>query len=264
LFTLEFSLQLALLGVGVGVFSAALGLGGGVLMVPAFLAFVPDIDAHTAKGTSLFIIIFVSGLNAWRQNRGLEKPWRLVALLAGGSVAGSYAGALLTSVMPEQVVLALFLLLLAVLTVRTFLISEQATHVDQVRWRPGVALGIGLLAGIAGGATGTGGGAVLIPLALMAGIVINARVVGLSNLVMVFTSISGSIAHFQADVLYPAPWTVGHVALSLVPLVFLGAQIGSELGYRINERMTLKQRRTAMGAMLLLISLQLFYRMLTH
>lgn len=230
-------------------------------MVPAFLAVVPGLDTHTAKGTSLFIIIFVSGLNAWRQNRHLpHKPWGLVAMLAGGSIVGSYLSAYLTSLMPEEVILVLFILLMAAVAWRTFSL-KAAAHVDEVQWRPWTAVGIGAIAGIAGGSTGTGGGAVLIPLALMAGLEVNERVVGLSNLVMVFTSIAGSIAHFQAARVYDAPWTIGHVCLAFVPLVFVGAQVGSELGYRINRSLTLKHRKWFMGGMLLLIALQLLYRL---
>ena len=58
--------RMMLIGSGVGLISAALGWGGGILMVPAFLEFVPGMDPHTAKGTSLFIIVFVSTTNVWR------------------------------------------------------------------------------------------------------------------------------------------------------------------------------------------------------
>ena len=56
------------LGVGVGLMSGALGLGGGILMVPAFLEFVPVMDPHTAKGTSLLIIAWPRP--TWRLSEG--------------------------------------------------------------------------------------------------------------------------------------------------------------------------------------------------
>jgi len=250
-----------LLGVGVGILSAALGLGGGILMVPAFLLFVEGMDPHTAKGTSLFIIIFVSLFNAWRINRGLPAiPWRLALTLAVGSIVGGYAGAFLTDRMSPQAVLWIFLVLLLVLAVYTFLLKPVQVRAEQVRQRLVLALLIGLFAGLVGGATGTGGGIVLIPLALMAGIITNERVVGLSMLVMVFTSVAGSVAHLQAPQVYPAAWTVGHVYLALVPLVFLGALAGSEAGKVINRHLTIQRRRIAMGGMLLILCAQILYR----
>ena len=257
-----FFFELFLIGIGVGLISGALGLGGGILMVPAFLAFVPGLDAHTAKGTSLFIIIFVSIINAWRLDKNfLNHPWALAGLLALGSIFGSYGAAFVTARMSEDTVLVLFMLLIAVLAIRTFFLKDRPVLEDDVHRRNGLALSIGLVAGIVGGGTGTGGGAVLIPLALMMGLTTNREAVGLSNTVMIATSLAGSLAHLRAAEIYPQTWVVGHVYFALVPLVFIGAQVGSPVGKWINHRLTLERRRVAMGVMLLLITGQLLYRL---
>lgn len=259
---LSFLLLQVLVGVGAGIISGALGLGGGILMVPAFMTFVPGMETHTAKGTSLFLIIFVSALNAWRQNRDLERiPWELAAWLATGSIVGSYVAAWITATLPENITLLIFLVLLVLVAWRTFLIKPRTVMESEVRQRRAVTVSIGLLAGIFGGATGTGGGAVLIPLALMAGIVVNERAVGLSNLVMVGTAIAGTIAHLRAEPIYPSDWTVGHVYFAIVPLVFLGSQLSSPYGERLNVKLTLPRRKLLMGVMLLLIALRLGWRL---
>jgi uncharacterized membrane protein YfcA len=252
---LFYSVEMLLLGAGVGLLSAALGLGGGILMVPAFMTFIAGMDEHTAKGSSLFIIIFVALLNAWRHNRGRDDiPWALAAVLAVGSVSGGFAGAWVTARLEASTVIAIFLVFIMAVGLRTFFIEPR--HVDEsaVRRRTPLALLIGLVAGLAGGATGTGGGAVLIPLALMTGIASNMRVVGLSNMVMVATSIAGTVAHLQAEAIFQGPYTVGHVEFSMAPLVFLGAQLGSLPGKRINALLTLPRRRVVMGVLLLLVS----------
>lgn len=252
-----------LLGVGVGLISGSLGLGGGVIMVPAFLTFVPGMDPHTAKGTSLCIIVFVALLNAWRLNRGLaHKPWRLAGLLAAGSIAGGYTGAWVTAQLPEQAVLWLFMALVAVFGVRTFFLQPPEVDAAQVRRRFLLPLCIGFAAGVVGGATGTGGGAVLVPLTLFAALTVNARVTGLSNMVMVATSLAGTLAHLRAEPVFPGQWVVGHVYLYVVPFVFAGAQIGSPVGTRLNARLTLSRRRVVLGALLLLIAARILYRLL--
>lgn len=258
----SFLFEMVLLGIGAGIVSGSLGLGGGIIMVPAFLTFVPGMDTNTAKGTSLFLIIFISALNAFRQTHHWEhRPWRLAGFLALGSIVGSYVGALATSAMPERVVLAIFLFLIAILAVRTFFLKPRAVDQAAVRSRPVASVTIGGLTGMFGGATGTGGGSVLIPLALLAGIVSNERVVGLSNMVMVATSIAGTIAHLQAEVHFPGQWTVGQVYLPLVPIVFIGSQIGSPIGRWINPHLTLRRRRLLMAAMLLIITARLSVRL---
>ena len=258
-----YCVEMLLIGVGVGLISGALGLGGGILMVPAFISFIPGMDAHTAKGTSLFIIIFVALLNAWRLNRGLErKPWELAAGLAAGSICGGYAGAWITTFLSERAVLAFFMALLMGLAVRTFFLNPRIVHENDVRKGLAISVIIGVLAGIVGGATGTGGGAVLVPLALLAGLVTNERVVGLSNMVMVATALAASAAHLQAEPVFVSPWTAGHIYFYVVPLVFLGTQIGSPIGTRINAHLTLPRRRVVLGILLLVIVVRLSLRLL--
>lgn len=251
------------LGVGVGVMSAGLGLGGGILMVPAFLTFAPGMEEHTATGTSLFVILFVALLNAWRLNAGLPgTPWRLAAVLSTGALAGGYAGKRAASLLPAEAVAAFFLVFLFAVGVRTFFLVQPEVRDEDVRRRGATAGIIGLTAGFVGGGTGTGGGAVLVPLALLAGLVTNARVVGLSNLVMVATSAAGTLAAFQAPRVYDGLWTAGQVELSLAPLVFIGAQLGSRPGLRLNAALSLPRRRAIMGCLLLLIAARIAWRLL--
>ncbi len=262
--TFSFVLGLLLLGVCVGILSSALGLGGGILMLPAFVTFIAGMDAHTAKGTSLFIIIFVALFNAGRHLRDAKHmPWHSVLFLAMGSIVGSYSAAWLTSQLSEDLVLIVFIMLLLLLAIRTFFIRYRIVHESQVRRRIPTTLFIGLSVGIVGGSTGTGGGIILIPLALMAGIASNSIVVGLSNMVMVFTCLAGSIAHLMATPIHPGPWIVGHINFALVPMVLIGSQVGSEIGHRLNRHITLKRRRILMGGLLVIIILRLGYQLLS-
>lgn len=251
-----------ILGGAVGLISNALGLGGGVFMVPAFLEFVPGMDAHTAKGSSLFIIIFVAAVNAWRLNRGCpDKPWAAAAFIASGSILGAYFGGWATGFVPERGVIGIFVFLLVVLSVRTLLIEPATVTQDAVRRRRVLTFLIGLAAGVVSGATGLGGGAVVVPLALMAGIASNERVVGLSNMVMVATCLAATTAHLQGQQEFDMPWTFGQVNIVLAPAVFIGAQLFSPLGRWTNRKLTLRHRRVALGAVLLIIAGRLFWRL---
>ncbi len=248
---------LLLLGCGVGVVITAVGIGGGVLMVPAFMGFVPAMDAHTAKGTSLFIIGFVAAVAVRRGRRGGGgPPWSVAAWMAAGSVLGAFTAAWLTARLPERLVVGGFLALLLWLAVQTFLL-KSAPRPHEVRRRPGLSVLVGLGAGAASGATGTGGGLVLVPLSLIAGVTTNGHAVLLSNMVMIATSAAGTLAHLTAPPEYPSPWTIGQVWLPPVPLVLLGTLAGMRAGERANRILTLPRRRALMGALLLLIAAQM-------
>jgi uncharacterized membrane protein YfcA len=256
-----FILGMLALGGGVGLISAALGLGGGILMVPAFLTFVPGMDAHTAKGTSLFIIIFVAALNTWRLNHGhRDRHWDVVGAMAAGSIAGGYLGAWVTTLLSDDAVIWIYIIFLMAAAIRTFLIQTIAVRAEDVRRRNGMAVAIGLGAGAVGGGTGTGGGLLMVPLSLMAGIITNERVVALSNAVMVATAIAGSVAHLGAARTVELPWTVGHISFALVPLVFIGSQIAAPWGHRLERHLTLKRRKLVMGGLLLAIAARLAYQ----
>ncbi|MBM3289701.1 MAG: sulfite exporter TauE/SafE family protein, partial [Candidatus Hydrogenedentes bacterium] len=127
--TVWFVVEMLALGCAVGMISAALGLGGGIFMVPAFLFFVKGMDAHTAKGTSLFIIIFVSMVNAWRMNRGhADRQTGLALVFACGSVVGGYLGSWLTTLLPDAGVIWLFIALLGFVGLRTFFITPKVVR----------------------------------------------------------------------------------------------------------------------------------------
>jgi len=259
--TAVFFAEMLALGAGVGIVSAALGIGGGTLMVPAFLALIPQMDINTAKGSSLFAIMFVTAYQSWEARRaGIRTPWDVVAACAIGSVAGGYAGGAITALLRDDVVTWIFIALLLFAGVRTFFLKQRTVREDEVRKRQILSVAIGFVAGIVGGGTGTGGGLVLVPLALWAGIASNERVVALSNTVMVATSAAGALAHALATRTVDMPWTYGLVNVSLAPLVCIAAILCTKPGRWINAQLSLPRRKAVMGTILVLIAIQLAAR----
>lgn len=254
---------LALVGILVGIVSAALGIGGGTIMVPAFIIVFPDMDLNTAKGSSLLIITFVAAYNSFKMNRGhMRSPWSVIGLVAAGSLVGGYLGGWTTSLMSDRVVAWIFIGLLGFAAARTFMLEPPSVSEERVRRRRMLSIAIGLATGFVSGATGTGGGAILVPMALWAGIVSNERVVALSNTVMIATCASGTLAHAMGDATFDMAWTYGLVNVSFAPVVVVAALMAAPLGRWINYRLTLPRRRAVMGVLLLLIALRLLGRAL--
>lgn len=258
--TVPFILGMLLVGLAVGLMNAALGIGGGILMVPALLEFVPGMDPHTAKGTSLFVIVFVAAINAWRQNRGQEVPWRAAGFLVAGSMLGGYAGAWVTGLLSGVAITWVFVGVLGVIVVRLLFSEPKAAAVRRDVSHDIVALSIGLVTGVASGATGIGGGLVLVPLSLIAGIASNERVTALSNLVMVATCMAAVAVQLRAPSTFSLPGTVGQVSLMLAPVVFVGAQFGSILGRRINTRLSYRGRKGALIATIVIVMVRMAWR----
>ena len=96
-----------LVGIVVGAWAAALGLGGGLLSVPA-LVLLFGADLHTAAGTSLLIFIPNSIVGAVAHLRhGTASP-RLSSYLSLGAVPGAAAGALLALALDDVVLNLVF------------------------------------------------------------------------------------------------------------------------------------------------------------
>jgi uncharacterized protein len=81
-----------LLGLAAGTLSALMGVGGGVILVPALvLGF--GFTQHAAEGTSLLVIIPTAVMGALRHARHGYTDWRLGLLVGAGGLAGGQLGA---------------------------------------------------------------------------------------------------------------------------------------------------------------------------
>lgn len=83
------------IGLGAGVLVGLLGIGGGVVLVPA-MVYLLRMDQHLAQGTSLLILLPPVGLGALREYwKHGEVDLRSGILCALGMLVGGYAGGLL-------------------------------------------------------------------------------------------------------------------------------------------------------------------------
>jgi hypothetical protein len=100
-------LAAALLGLAGGVVGGMLGVGGGILFVPA-LALVLGLTQVEAEATSLLAVVGVGLVGAWRQyGYGNVRP-RDGALMGALSVAGVAGGVAVANVLPEHALKLLF------------------------------------------------------------------------------------------------------------------------------------------------------------
>ena len=108
--------ELLAIGLGAGILSGLLGIGGGLVMVPA-MALILGFDQHVAQGTSLLVIIpaALSGtLTHYRNGRVSLRDAGFLAL--GGAVAAAFGSTLALSVDDALLrrLFAVFLIVVAV------------------------------------------------------------------------------------------------------------------------------------------------------
>ena len=97
-----------LLGLGVGLLVGLMGVGGGVVLVPA-LVYIVKMDQHLAQGTSLLIQLPPIGLGAlylyWKKG---NVDLRAGLVCAAGFLFGGYFGSVIAVGMASNQLRALF------------------------------------------------------------------------------------------------------------------------------------------------------------
>ncbi len=86
-------IKLLSLGLVSGIFGGVLGIGGGLIMIPAMVLLM-GFDQKLAQGTSLAILVLPIGiLGAWRYYQAGNVKLNIVLWIALGFVFGAYVGA---------------------------------------------------------------------------------------------------------------------------------------------------------------------------
>jgi len=107
-------------GVVIGVISGIVGIGGGVLFIPA-LIWLFGMDQHKAQGTSLGALLAPVGVFAFLEYyRHGNADLRIALLLAAGFLAGGYFGAVAAQHIPELWLRRIFAIMLVVIGGRMF------------------------------------------------------------------------------------------------------------------------------------------------
>lgn len=90
-----------LLALAGGALGGLLGVGGGILFVPALVVFL-DAGQLGAEATSLLIIVPVAVVGTWRQHRHGNVDLRAGITIGLLSLPGVVAGVALANVVPER------------------------------------------------------------------------------------------------------------------------------------------------------------------
>jgi uncharacterized membrane protein YfcA len=119
----------ALLGFAGGTVGGLLGVGGGILFVPALAIFLDEPQLR-AEATSLVAIVPVALVGAWRQNAYGNVRVRDGLLVGALSPLGVAAGVVLSNAVSEralEIAFALLLLFVAAQLARRGLLSAPET-----------------------------------------------------------------------------------------------------------------------------------------
>lgn len=224
-------LLLLLFGIVTGTLSGILGIGGGLLLVPALiLSGTPTTVAATA--TSLIGVFLSASSGSLRNWQAGDLNWQVSLTLAAFGILTAQVGAIVGDRLPDAL-LSLGFAALLVITIYLMSLRKRLRHGPEAKpptYRLVPTAGIGLLAGLLSGLFGVGGGVVMVPLqTLILGEPIKAAVRNSLGAIVLIAA-SGLFRHaLQNNVL----WVPG-LCLGVGGIV--GAQYGARLLPKLPER----------------------------
>jgi uncharacterized membrane protein YfcA len=201
----------------------------------------PDIAIRIAFGTSLLVILPTSVSGTWRHNKKKAIRWKTALILGSCALVGAVVGATLAARLPENTLKVGFggLVLAVALWMGLGLMPKLRRETEEPReifWLVAVC---GFPIGMVTGLTGLGGGALIVPMLVLALYFPMHIAIGTSVASIIFASLGGIVGYIVNGLEVPGllPYSLGYVNLPIwlclaatsIPLAQLGARAAHAL-----------------------------------
>ena len=110
-------LGLLILGLGSGLVASTLGVGGGIIFVPALVVFF-GFEQHLAQGTSLAVTLPTAIVGTILHAKRGRVDWRVAGFAAAGGIVGGVVGSNLALSIDPDVLRRLFAAMLVMIAAR--------------------------------------------------------------------------------------------------------------------------------------------------
>lgn len=264
---------LILIGIAGSSLGSLIGLGGGIIVVPALLylgslSIFGDIPPQVAVGTSLFTMIFtgLSSTLAYMKHKTVDYKSGFIFLI--GSGPGSILGAWVTEALNLKsfnLFFGLFIIFVSMVLllkdrlkpipykkdkgiVRTF--TDNSGKIFEYGFNPIIGGAISFIVGFLSGILGVGGGSLMVPTMILLFFFPPHVAVATSMFMILPTSILSSITHIS----------LGNVDWLLVLALVPGAYIGAKVGVFLNTRLKSKTIVLLLRVILLVVGIRLIYQ----
>ena len=232
---------LVLLGFMISTISSMAGIAGGVFMVPLF--YFLGLSINEAVGTSKFVIIFTSLIASLNYLKMKKTPVRQGIYILIGMIPASFLGAYYMDILNSTVlklIVSMFLIYYSSRLIHSYYTSRRP-QVDPQKTQREISISltksitVGIVSGFIAGLTGTGGGAINMPLFLSFLKLPIHTAIALSVFTMVANEINYAIA---------------------IPFI-IGVIIGSNIGPRISTKLSRQKLKLVISIVLIIVAIRM-------
>lgn len=252
-------LLLLSLGAFVGLMAGLLGIGGGLIVVPALLYLLPlagieqEMSMHMALATSLASIIITSGSSAlYHLKLGnvdmFVIKWLLPGVVIGGFVGASVAEWIPTHYLPK--IFGVIVLLLSVQMLRSIRARKSKPMPSSI-----VTMIYGSGIGVVSSLAGIGGGSLSVPFLNKHGIDMR-KAVGSSSVcgcVIALSGMIGFILHGYRLENLPA-YSVGYVYLPALLAISMASMLTTKVGAKFASNLPTAVLKKVFAAFLIFVA----------
>jgi uncharacterized membrane protein YfcA len=240
-------LALAMAGAGVfaGFIAGLLGVGGGIVVVPAVFEVLrvmetaPDVRMHVAVGTSLATIVATATRSARAHHRRGAVDGELLKSWGPAVLAGVALGSAISGVVSGRVLTGIFGVVALLVAVYMASFGNRARLADHLPGQPLKSL-LAVTVGLISSLMGIGGGTLSVPILSLCSYPIR-YAVGTSSAIGLIIAVPGTIGFMIAGWGAPGlpPYSIGFVNpvafAAIVPTTVLVAPLGARAAHAIPQ-----------------------------
>jgi uncharacterized membrane protein YfcA len=258
---------LAIAGLVAGFLAGVFGIGGGIVLVPVLLYYLHAtgvsslVSTHVAIGTSLLVVMFASGAQAWGYWRANQVLWRAVLLVALAGAVGALLGSSIAAGLEGPSLRKIFGFVLLVAVARLFSGKRKQGKEPEPSLALQPLLATGLLVGLISSLSGAGGAFIAIPLLYTYMRFPLRKAFGTSSAAIVITAAAGAAAYLirgWGNEFLP-PGMPGFIDWQAAIPLILGAIPGAILGTRPGAGADTPLVRNIYAVILLVVMLRMFF-----
>ncbi len=254
-----------LVGAFAGIIGALLGIGGGVLIVPAllvffsFLGFPKAYVMHIAIGTSLASMVINTLGATYFHNRKKHIVWKVIKRILLGVIVGCFIGVFVARELSSnilQIIFGIFACLLAFFFIKPMKKVKKAMKIPGLFLFTLIGTGIASLANL----LGLGGGFFTLPILFYFHFK-GAKAIGTSSAISFFITLGGAIGclvSVKEPILIPG--CVGYVYVPAFLAIGLSSLLTSFYGVKLSHTLPINVIRRIFAATIISVGLMMIFK----